>query len=147
MGPLQGKAHEILSSAIRGGFPSKKTSHGSGGPQGGQLNSTPQPGLEPGIPKELLVPGSTRSLKDGSLPPPPGEPGEMTLERAAPDGISKEVRRAKHPHFSGSYYVPGIFSYMILSLFFRFRDLCSEVNELGSNAVSGYTCLSARCLV
>ncbi|KAB0405699.1 hypothetical protein E2I00_015751, partial [Balaenoptera physalus] len=31
-------------------------------------------------------------LGDGSLPPPPGEPGEMTLERAASDGISKEVR-------------------------------------------------------
>ena len=52
MGLLLGKAQEILSSAIRGEFPSKKTSHGSGGPQDGPLNSTACPGLEPGLPKE-----------------------------------------------------------------------------------------------
>ena len=52
MGLLLGKAQEILSSAIRGEFPSKKTSHGSGGAQDGLLNSTPWLGLEPGLPKE-----------------------------------------------------------------------------------------------
>ena len=89
VGLLLGKAQEILSSAIRGEFPSKKTSHGSGSPQDVPLNSTPCPGLEPGLPKEQAVPGRTPSLQDGSLLPPPGQPREVTFERAAQDGFSK----------------------------------------------------------
>lgn len=49
-GAIPGKALEISSSAIRGTWPSKKTSHGWGGPLGGQLNSTAQQELAPGLP-------------------------------------------------------------------------------------------------
>ena len=80
---------EILSSAIRGEFPSQKTCHGSGGPQDGPLNSILCPGLGPGLPKEQAVPDRTPSLQDGSLLPPPGEPREVTFERAAQADFSK----------------------------------------------------------
>ena len=90
VGLLLGKAQEILSSAIRGEFPSKRTSHGSGGPQDGPLNSTPCLRLEPGLPKEPQSQAGLLPFRMArSLLPSPGEPRGVTFERAAQAGFSK----------------------------------------------------------
>lgn len=79
VGPLQGKAQEILSRAIRGELPSKKTGFGLGD----QLNSAPQRRLEPGLPTSCCP--RQDSFPAGWLPAAPSwaawgnEPGEGCL--------------------------------------------------------------------
>ena len=71
-------------------FPSKRTSHGSGGPQDGPLNSTPCLRLEPGLPKEPQSQAGLLPFRMArSLLPSPGEPRGVTFERAAQAGFSK----------------------------------------------------------
>lgn len=78
-------------------------------------------GLEPG-PSDSPLSQTGLSLQDGSLLPPPGEPGNMSLERAAQAGFSKGSEESKQPYFLGTYCVPGVLFHIVLSLFFRFRD-------------------------
>lgn len=79
-----------------------------------ELLSTQPGGARPAY--LAAFPGRSPSLKDGSLLPPPGEPGKMPPERAVQADFE---RKSKPSHFLGSYDVPEILSHIILSLFFR----------------------------
>ena len=133
----QGRALGTLSSAIRG---EEENWSWVGGPLGGRLNSTSQPGLEP-------------DLQDVSLLPPSGEPGKMTLGRAAQAGFERRGG-VSIPIPRASTMCQACYLIISPSLFFKFRGRRSEVKELTRQhccvracALSPIGLLCAWCLV